>query len=413
MKSFKTSVFASKLRVLIQPIVTVRRNKSTYIDWPLLKDEHKMVADMCRNFSDTELIPIAGDLDKNHTFPKAQITKLGELGMLSVAVDQKWGGSGMDNLSYAIGMEEISRGCASTGVIMSVNNSLYCHPVEKFGNDQQKDLYLKPCTSGVHIGCFMLTEPGNGSDAGAAATTSVDKGDHYLLNGAKAWITNSHDASFGVVFATTDKSLKHKGISAFIVDMKSPGVSIGKKEDKLGIRASSTGTITFEDCKVPKQNLLGPLGSGFKIAMDTLDTGRIGIAGQALGIARASLECAAGYSLQRKAFDKPISTLYAIQEKLADISCRIDAARLLTWKAAMLKDAGLPFSKDAAQAKLVASETATFAAHQAIQILGGMGYVSDMPAERHYRDARITEIYEGTSEIQRVVIGSAVLKEYV
>jgi butyryl-CoA dehydrogenase len=257
----------------------------------------------------------------------------------------------------------------------------------------------------------MLTEPGNGSDAGAASTTAVDKGDHFVLNGSKAWITNAHEANFAVVFATTDKALKHKGISCFIVDMQGAGVTLGKKEDKLGIRASSTSTVSFEDVKVPKGNLLGGLGKGFTIAMTTLDGGRIGVAGQAIGIAQASLECAVAYSKQRKAFDKPISSLYAIQEKLAQMSMKIDAARLLNLKAAMLKDAGKPFTKDAAQAKLFASEAATFCSHQAIQVLGGMGYVSDMPAERHYRDARITEIYEGTSEIQHLVIAGNVLKE--
>lgn len=266
--------------------------------------------------------------------------------------------------------------------------------------------------SGRQIGCFMLSEPGNGSDAGAASTTAVDKGDHFILNGSKAWITNAHEAAYGVVFATTDKALKHKGISAFIVDMKAPGVVLGKKEDKLGIRGSSTSTVTFEDAVVPKANLLGPLGRGFHIAMNTLDGGRIGIGSQALGIAQASLECATIYAQQRKAFNKPIGSLYAIQNKLSEMSVKIDAARLLIHKAAMLKDAGKSFTKDAAQAKLFASEAATFCAHQAIQTLGGMVYVNDMPAERFYRDARITEIYEGTSEIQHLVIASSVLKEY-
>eukprot|EP00596_Hydrurales_sp_CCMP1899_P001103 CAMPEP_0119039570 /NCGR_PEP_ID=MMETSP1177-20130426/9130_1 /TAXON_ID=2985 /ORGANISM="Ochromonas sp, Strain CCMP1899" /LENGTH=297 /DNA_ID=CAMNT_0007003627 /DNA_START=443 /DNA_END=1336 /DNA_ORIENTATION=- len=295
---------------------------------------------------------------------------------------------------------------------MSVNNSLFCGPLENYGTPEQMEQFLRPCASGEKLGCFMLSEPGNGSDASAASTTAVDGGDHWILNGAKAWITNAHDADYGVVLATTDKSLKHKGISCFIIDMKAPGVSIGKKEDKLGIRASSTGTVTFEDVKVPKDRMLGPPGIGFKIAMSTLDSGRIGIAAQALGIAQASLDCAAMYAHQRKAFDKPIASLYAVQEKLAEMSMRIDASRLLTFKAAMLKDAGKPYIKDAAQAKLMASETATYASHQAIQVLGGMGYVSDMPAERHYRDARITEIYEGTSEIQRLVIGGSVVKEY-
>lgn len=371
-----------------------------------------MIGQTCRNFADTELKPIAGKIDKEHWFPEPQIKKLGELGMMGICVPSEFGGSELDTMSYAIAMEEISRGCASAGVIMSANNSLYCYPVNAYGNQEQKEQFLKPCASGEQLGCFMLTEPGNGSDAGAASTTAVDGGDHWILNGSKAWITNSYEANYAVVFATTDKSLKHKGISAFIVDMKTPGLTLGKKEDKLGIRGSSTATVSFEDCKIPKGNLLGQKGQGFKIAMSTLDGGRIGVAGQALGIAKASLDCAVEYSKQRKAFDKPISSLYAIQEKLAKMSVQIDAARLLIFKAAMLKDAGKPFIKDAAQAKLFASEAATFCSHQAIQVLGGMGYVSDMPAERHYRDARITEIYEGTSEIQHLVIAGNVLKEY-
>eukprot|EP00597_Dinobryon_sp_UTEXLB2267_P004328 CAMPEP_0170074660 /NCGR_PEP_ID=MMETSP0019_2-20121128/11925_1 /TAXON_ID=98059 /ORGANISM="Dinobryon sp., Strain UTEXLB2267" /LENGTH=373 /DNA_ID=CAMNT_0010285107 /DNA_START=152 /DNA_END=1273 /DNA_ORIENTATION=- len=372
-----------------------------------------MISETCKTFADSELAPIASKIDKEHYFPVEQVKKLGELGLMGISVDTEYGGSGMDTVCYAIAMEEISRGCASTGVIMSANNSLFCTPVEKYASKEQKEKFLTPVAKGELIGCFMLSEPGNGSDAGAASTTAtVNKDGDFVLNGSKAWITNSYESSYGIVFATTDKSLKHKGISAFIVDMKSPGLSLGKKEDKLGIRGSSTATVTFEDVKVPKFNLLGELGMGFKIAMTTLDSGRIGVASQALGIAQASLDCAVRYAKQRKSFDKPIASLYAIQEKIADMSLRIDSARLLTHKAAMLKDAGKPFVKDAAMAKLAASETATFCSHQAIQILGGMGYVSDMPAERLYRDARITEIYEGTSEVQRLVIAGNVLKEY-
>jgi len=409
----------SKLLLRSSKICNNIRNKqninkliNNYSNWPFLTEEHNMIELTCKTFADTELAPKAGLFDKEHKFPEEQVRKLGELGLMGIVVSPDYGGSGLDYVSYAIAMAEISRGCASTGVIMSVNNSLYNGPIDNFGNEQQKQKFLTPVASGTHIGCFMLSEPGNGSDAGAASTTAVDKGSHWLINGAKAWITNAHDAHYGVLFATTNKSLKHKGISAFIIDMSTPGISIGKKEDKLGIRASSTGTITFEDVKIPKDNLLGVEGNGFKIAMSTLDAGRIGVAGQAIGIAHASLDCAVKYSKERKAFDQSISNLYAIQEKLADISTGLDAARLLTFKAAMLKDKNLPFTKDAAQAKLFASELATKAAHQAIQVLGGMGYVSDMPAERHYRDARITEIYEGTSEIQRLVIAGSLLKEY-
>lgn len=308
-------------------------------------------------------------------------------------------------------MEEISRGCASCGVIMSVNNSLYLGPILAFGTQQQKEQFVQPYAEGDRIGCFALSEPGNGSDAGAASTTAKKQGSGFVLNGRKAWITNAHEAQAAIVFATTDKSQKHKGISAFIVPRDTPGFTLGKKEDKLGIRASSTSELIFEDCPLSAEHMLGPAGHGFKIAMQTLDSGRIGIASQALGIAQASLEVAVDYAKKRQAFGKPLASLQAIQDKIAKMATRLESARLLTWRAAWLKDQHLPYTKEAAMAKLAASETATFNSHQAIQVLGGMGYVSDMPAERYYRDARITEIYEGTSEIQRLVIASAVLKE--
>ncbi|CAM9583666.1 unnamed protein product [Ascophyllum nodosum] len=383
-----------------------------FLTWGSLPEEHSMLRDMCRNFADNELAPHAAEWDKNHTFPSHQIKQLGALGLMGVAVCEENGGTGLDYLAYAIAMEEISRGCASTGVIMSVNNSLYCGPLEKYGTAEQRAQHLAPFASGAHLGCFALSEPGNGSDAGAARTTARLEGDEWILNGTKAWITNAHDAEAAIVFATTDSTKKNKGISAFIVPMDLPGISLGKKEDKLGIRASSTGNITFESCRVPKDNLLGQEGMGFKIAMASLDAGRIGIAGQALGIAAASLDCAVKYSMERDSFGQPISSLYAIQNKISEMSTKLDAARLLTWKAAYAQDSGENFTKEAAMAKLFASETATFCSHAAIQILGGMGYVSEMPAERHYRDARITEIYEGTSEIQHLVIAGSVLKEY-
>ncbi|KAK2143150.1 hypothetical protein LSH36_873g00013 [Paralvinella palmiformis] len=377
-----------------------------------LPDTHQMLRQTLKDWSDKELKPIAGKLDKTAMYPKEQILQLGQLGIMAVDIPEKYGGAGMDYLSYALAIEEISRGCASTAVIVSVNNSLYLGPLKSYATEAQKQQFLVPFTKGDKVGCFALSEPGNGSDAGAASTTAKDGGDHWILNGTKAWITNGHEAEAAVVFATTDKSKKHKGISAFLVPMPTDGLSLGKKEDKLGIKASSTCYLIFEDCRIPKDNLLGELGDGFKIAMKTLDAGRIGIASQAVGIGQAALECALQYSGQRQSFGKPIAKLQAIQMKLADMELRLESARLLTWKAAMIKDAGKPYTKEAAMGKLAASEAATFISHQAIQILGGMGYVSDMPAERHYRDARITEIYEGTSEIQRLVIAGALLKEY-
>lgn len=388
-----------------------RLMKRNIVSLSSLPETHQMLQQTCRDFADNELIPEAAKFDREHLFPADKIFKMGELGLMSIAVSEEFGGTGLDYLAYAIAMEEISRGCASCGVIMSVNNSLYLGPIMHFGNQQQKEAFVVPYTQGSHIGCFALSEPGNGSDAAAAATTAKLQGDHWVLNGTKNWITNGSDAGAAVVFATTDKSLKHKGISAFIVPAGTKGFSTGKKEDKLGIRGSSTCSLIFEDCAIPKEYVLGELGQGFKIAMKTLDDGRIGIAAQALGIAQASLECAVDYAQKRIAFGNPISKLQSIQNKIADMALRLESARLLTWRAAVLKDQKKPFTKEAAMAKLAASETATFNSHQAIQILGGMGYVSDMPAERHYRDARITEIYEGTSEIQRLVIANAVLKE--
>ncbi|KAL8596894.1 hypothetical protein ACOMHN_065843 [Nucella lapillus] len=377
-----------------------------------LPETHEMLRKTCRDFANNELIPIAAQLDKECRYPKEQVKKLGELGLLCMDVREEDGGTGLDYLAYALAMEEISRGCASTGCIMSVSNSLYLGPIQKYATQTQKEQFLKPFLHGDRVGCFALSEPGNGSDAGAASCTARLDGDSWVLNGTKAWITNGYEAEATVVFATTDKQQKHKGISAFVVPIPSEGLSRGKKEDKLGIKATSTCYLIFEDCRVPKDNMLGEPGFGFRIAMQTLDAGRIGIAGQALGIAQASLECAIDYALKRQSFGMPIVKMQTIQSKLADMEMRTQGARLLTWHAAMLKDAGKPFTKEAAMAKLAASETATFNAHQAIQILGGMGFVTDMPAERHYRDARITEIYEGTSEIQRLVIAGNLIKEY-
>lgn len=376
-----------------------------------LSDVHQEIQRTCRNFAEQELKPIAAETDRTSVYPAEKISKLGEMGLLGIFLDPEYNGAGLDYMSYAIAMEEISRGCASTGVILSAHLSLYCAPVAANATHEQKEKYLTPYATGSKIGCFGLTEPGNGSDAGAASTTAVLDGDSWILNGTKAWITNSYESSAAVVFATTDKSKKHKGISAFIVDTDTPGFSLGAKEDKLGIKASSTANLIMEDCRIPKENMLGNPGDGFKIAMKTLDAGRIGIAGQAVGIAQASLDCAVDYAAQRESFGKPINSHQAVSFKLADMAVKIESARLLMYKAARLKDAGLSFTKEAAMAKLAGSEAATYCAHQSQQILGGMGFVRDMPAERHYRDARITEIYEGTSEIQRLVIGNIVKGE--
>ncbi len=373
-----------------------------------LSETHELLRKTCRDFATNKLKPIAAQLDREHRYPAEQVKALGELGLMGVFVPDADGGAGLDVLSYAIAMEEISRGCASCGVIMSVNNSLFCDPIQKFGSADLKKRFLGPYASGQKLGCFALSEPGNGSDAAAAKTTATQTSNGYALNGTKAWITNGYEANAAIVFATTDASAGHKGISAFAVPMPTPGLSLGKKEEKLGIRASSTCNLIFEDCHIPRENLLGEEGQGFKIAMSTLDGGRIGIAGQALGIAQAAFEEAIAYSKERQAFGKPIAKLQAIQNKLADMAVKIESARLLTWKAAWLKDQHVKFTKEAAMAKLAASETATFVAHQAMQIFGGNGYVTEFPVERHYRDARITEIYEGTSEIQRLVIAAHV-----
>lgn len=381
-----------------------------------LSEMHEEIRKTAKKFADDVLMPQAARFDREHLFPADPVKKLAEMGFMGVAISEDDGGTGLDALAYAIAMEEISRGCASTGVVMSVNNSLYCDPVSKYATPAQKETFLKPFASGQKLGCFALSEPGNGSDAGAASCTATvvndpELGECWELNGTKAWITNAHEADAAVVFATTDKAAKHKGISAFLVPMPTKGLSLGKKEDKLGIRASSTANLIFEGCRIPKDNMLGPPGAGFKIAMGTLDGGRIGIAAQALGIGQAALDAAVAYAKERKAFGAPIEKLQAIQFKIADMALRQESARLLTWRAASLKDQGLKFTKEAAMAKLAASEAATFIAHQAIQVFGGNGYVTEYPVERHYRDARITEIYEGTSEIQRLVIGGNVLKD--
>jgi len=378
-----------------------------------LSETHLMLQKTCRDFANKELAPKAAYYDKEHVYPKEAVNALGELGLMGVFMPEEVGGAGLDVLSYAIGMEEISRGCASTSVVMSVNNSLYCDPLLRFAGKHLYSKFLTPFARGEKLGCFALSEPGNGSDAAAAKTVARKEGSEYILNGTKAWITNGYEADAAIVFATTNADKKHEGISAFVVPMPTPGLSLGKKEEKLGIRGSSTCNLIFEECRIPEEYVIGQEGDGFKIAMKVLDGGRIGIAGQALGIAQAALEAAVRYSKERTAFSSPISKLQAIQFKLADMSTRLESARLLTWRAACLKDEGKSYTKEAAMAKLAASETATFVTHQAMQIFGGNGYVAEYPVERHYRDARITEIYEGTSEIQRLVIANRVLKEIV
>lgn len=376
-----------------------------------LSEVQEMVQNTAREFTNNEIKPVASINDKEHKFPEDIIRKLGELGFMGIAVPEQYGGSGLDYLSYMLALEEICRGCASTGAIMSVNNSLVCAPINTFGTEVQKKSFLTELASGKKLGCFMLSEPEAGSDAASMRTTAVLNGDHYLFNGTKSWITNGAEADFAIVFASTDKSLKHKGVSAFIVNMKTPGVKIGKLEDKLGIRATSTAQIFFEDCKVPSENLLGNEGDGFKIALNTLDGGRIGIAAQAVGIAQAALEDSVIYAKERKAFGNPISDFQGLQFMIADMATRIEASRLLVWQASVMKDKGMKYGKQSAMAKLFAAETAMWVTTKAIQVHGGYGYTTDYPVERYFRDAKITEIYEGTSEVQRIVIARETLKE--
>jgi butyryl-CoA dehydrogenase len=330
---------------------------------------------------------------------------------MGVAVPEAWGGAGMDTVSYALALEEISRACASTGVIMSVLNSLVCDPILRFGSEAQKKRWLPALASGKALGCFALSEPEAGSDASAQRTTAVRDGERFVINGTKNFITNGPVADVVLLFATTDATKKSRGISAFLVPTDTPGLKIGVTDDKLGIRGAPSAQIFFTDCAVGADAMLGPAGDGFKVAMTTLDGGRIGIAAQAVGIARAAFEDATKYALERKTFGQPIAEHQAIQFKLADMCTEIDAARLLVWRAAVKKDSGGRYTSEASMAKLYASEAANRAAKEAVQIFGGYGYLTDFPVERHFRDAKITEIYEGTSEIQRLVIASALLKD--
>lgn len=376
-----------------------------------LTEEQLSIKEAARDFAENEIAPSVAERDINSEFPYDIIKKLGELGFMGMMVSPEWEGAGMDTISYVLAMEEISKVDASVGVIMSVNNSLVCYGLEKYGNEFQKNKYLKPLAKGQKLGAFCLSEPEAGSDATQQKTSAFLDGDYYILNGMKNWITNGTTADYYLIQATTEKSKGYKGISTFIVEKNFEGMEIGKKEDKLGIRSSDTCSLGLNNVKVPKKNLLGDEGLGFKIAMDTLNGGRIGIASQALGIAQAAYEAALKYSKERKAFGAPITNLQAIQFKLADMVTKIDAARLLTLMAAYKKDIGESYIKDAAQAKLFASKTAVDVSLEAIQIHGGYGYVREYNVERFLRDAKITEIYEGTSEIQRLVISREILKQ--
>ncbi len=374
-----------------------------------LTDAQRMFQETARHFAEKEIAPIAEKVDELGVFPRDTIQKLGELGFMGIAVPQAYGGAGADIVCYVLALEEISRACASHGVIMSVNNSLYCGPLVKFGTEEQKRRFLTHVASGKSAGCFCLSEPGAGSDAAGLQTTARREGDGYVLNGTKNFITNGVEADYAIVFATVNRELKHKGICAFVVERGAPGFAVAHVEKKLGIRGSSCAQLTFDNCRVPAGNLLGQEGQGFKIALATLDGGRIGIAAQAVGIARAALEASLAYSKERVQFGRPIAANQAIQFMLADMATEIDAARLLALNAALLKDQDLPHTKEASMAKLYASEVAMRAGIKGVQIFGGYGYMMDYPAQRFMRDAKVTEIYEGTSEVQRMVIANALL----
>lgn len=373
-----------------------------------LTDEHKMLRDAARDFAQKEIVPIAAEFDESGEFPHATIKKMGALGFMGIELPEEYGGAGMDALAYVLALEEICKADASHGVIMSVNNSLYCHGILKFGSEEQKKTFLTPIATGKAIGAYSLTEPQSGSDAGTMRSRAERNGDFYVLNGRKSWVTSGPVADYFVVFMMTDPEKKQKGVSAFLVPGNTPGLTRGKKEPKLGIRASATSELIFEDCRIPVQNRLGAEGEGFKIAMTVLDAGRIGIATQALGIAEAAYEAARQYAGQREAFGQPIGQFQGTGFKLADMKTRIEASRLLIYNAAIAKEKSKTgngrYSLEASMAKLFASETAMFVTHQAVQIHGGMGYSKELPVERYFRDAKITEIYEGTSEIQRLVI---------
>ena len=375
-------------------------------------EEHEMIRQTAREFAEEVLAKTAAERDREQRFFPDELKQLGELGFCGVSIPEEYGGAGMDNISYMIALEEISRVDASVGVVLSVTNSLAAYPILKYGNEEQKRKYLQPLASGQKLGGFCLTEPTSGSDAVDMRTSAVRDGDHYVLNGSKNFITSGLNAQLFVLTASTDKSKGSRGTTTFIIERDLPGIIYGAKENKMGIRSSDTASMTLEDCRVPVANRLGDEGMGFKVALTALDSGRLGIASQALGIAQGAMEEAVKYSKERQQFGRPICDFQAIRFKLADMESRIQASRLLIYRAAFMKDKGVRFTKEAAIAKLFASETANFVTEEALQIHGGYGYTKDYPVERMFRDARVTEIYEGTSEIQRLVISKALLNEY-
>ncbi|MFQ6059123.1 MAG: acyl-CoA dehydrogenase [Anaerolineae bacterium] len=375
-----------------------------------LTEEQRMIRDLARNFAQKEIAPIAARIDETGEFPRETVKKMGELGLMGLEAPEEYGGAGADTVSYVLAVEEISKVCAAHGAILSVNNSLVCYGINKFGTEEQKRKFLVPLASGQALGAYALTEPQSGSDAGNIRTIAVRDGDHYIINGHKSWITSGPVADYIITFVSTDPSKGHRGTSAFILDTKLPGLVRGKIEPKLGIRASATCELFFEDYRVPASHRLGEEGQGFKIALSILDAGRIGIAAQAIGIAEAAFEASVAYAKEREAFGRKIAEFQAIQWMLADMATRIEAARLLTYQAALKKDSGGRFTKEASMAKLYASEMAMWVTTKAIQIHGGVGYSKEYPVERYFRDAKITEIYEGTSEIQRLVIARSVLR---
>lgn len=377
----------------------------------LLTQEQKMIRDSIRIFAQERLAPFAAEWDKHHTFPAEALKELGELGALGMVVPEEWGGAGMDYMSLVLALEEIAAGDGATSTIVSVQNSLACGITMKYGTDAQKEEWLKPLARGHKLGCFCLTEPHVGSDASAIRTTAVRDGDHWVINGEKQFITTGKHADVAIVFAYTDKSAGKKGISCFLVPCATPGYIVARIEEKMGQKASDTAQILFENCRVPTSAMLGKEGEGYKIALSNLEAGRIGIASQSVGMARASLEAAIRYAKERETFGKPIIEHQAVNFRLADMATQVDAARLMVWRAASLKDAGEPCLKEASMAKMFASEMAEKVCSDAIQIHGGYGYVSDFPVERIYRDVRVCQIYEGANDIQRLVIGRTLAAE--